>query len=91
MKLGQNLQEEMHDQQVGASYNSYNSQASTGSNGAGLSSSSFANLRKRALDAGRQQMMQNIIKDTHQNEECKNMGADDTQKSRGSTIQWSSL
>jgi hypothetical protein len=41
----------------------------TSSSGAGLSSSSFANLRKRALDAGRQQMMQNIIKDTHQQEE----------------------
>lgn len=87
MKLNQNLQEEVGNPAMGA----YNSQASTGSNGAGLSSSSFANLRKRALDAGRQQMMQNIIKDTHQNEESKNFEADDGQKNKGAAIQWSSL
>lgn len=74
MKLNQNQQEDTRNSQMGA----YNSQTSTGSNGAGLSSSSFANLRKRALDAGRQQMMQNIIKDTHQNEENKNFEPDDT-------------
>lgn len=62
-------------------------QTGTGSNGAGLSSSSFANLRKRALDAGRQQMMQNIIKDSH-NEESKNLEGDEP---KNKPLQWSSL
>jgi hypothetical protein len=82
MEFNQNLQASMQADGMNpggdSNYNSVdNSHRGTGSGGAGLSSSSFANLRKRALDAGRQQMMQNIIKDAHQHEEGRNVEGED--------------
>ena len=73
MEFNQNLRDDGPNPAIDA----YNPQGGTGSNGAGLSSSSFANLRKRALDAGRQQMMQNIIKDAHQHEEGRHLEGED--------------
>jgi hypothetical protein len=83
MEFNQNLQASMQADGMNPSMDdnnnsgAYNSHGGTGSGGAGLSSSSFANLRKRALDAGRQQMMQNIIKDAHQHEEGRNFEGED--------------
>jgi hypothetical protein len=77
MEFNQNLQASMQADGMNPSMGAYNSHRGTGSGGAGLSSSSFANLRKRALDAGRQQMMQNIIKDAHQHEEGRNFEGED--------------
>jgi len=58
MEFNQNLQASMQADGMNPSIEAYNSSPpnshrGTGSGGAGLSSSSFANLRKRALDAGR--------------------------------------